>query len=169
VRYCKERSVRVTGTARTRQLILLVALSGLFLIATFVSPIAASQRGCESTEDSASRPTRAGGRTVELPIDLKAVRELQRAFEDGHQPWRGDPTLVAAAAVSETFGKGAAVEPASALAKSLIVECETASDSVVAGKDTSMEYRVYLKRLVAPQKGKAGIWTAIRVGANPVN
>jgi hypothetical protein len=106
---------------------------------------------------------------VELPIDLKAVRELQRAFEDGHQPWRGDPTWVAAAAVTEALGNDVAIEPPSALAKKLAVECETASESVVAGKDASKEYRVYLKRLVAAQKGKAGIWTAIRVGVTPLN
>jgi hypothetical protein len=111
---------------------------------------------------------RAAGRTIELPVNLGTVRELQSAFDKGHQPWRGDAIWVAATAVTEALGTGSAVEPPSTLVTKLVVECETPSEGVVAGKDASNEYRVYLKRLLSPQRGQPSIWTAIRIAVTPV-
>lgn len=148
---------------------LLVTVSLFLLSASLPSPLAASPRRCPQPRDAASPPGRAGSRTVELPTDLPAVRELQKAFENGHQPWRGDPTRVAAVAVSEVLGTDSTVEPASGLVSKLAIECETQSESVVVGEDTSYKYRVYLKRLLPPQRGRPSIWTAIRVVLTPVN
>ncbi len=148
---------------------LLVTVSLFLLSLLLPGPLAASPRRCPQPRDSASPPGRSGSRTVELPIDLPAVRELQKAFENGHQPWRGDPTWVAAVAVSEVLGTDSAVEPPSKLVSKLAVECERTSESVVVGKDTSYEYRVFLKRLLPSQRGRPSIWTAIRVAITPVN
>jgi hypothetical protein len=143
---------------------------GLFLFsASLLDPLVASSRPCPQSGDSASPPGRPGSRTVELPIELNAVQELQNAFENGHQPWRGDPTWVAAVAVTETLETDSAVEPAATLVSKLVVECETTSESVVVGKDASHEYRVYLKRLLPAQRGQRGIWTAVRVTVAPLN
>jgi hypothetical protein len=112
---------------------------------------------------------RSASRAIDIPVNLNAVRDQQKAFENGHQPWRGDPAWVAAVAVTEALGADSAVEPAATLVSKLVVECETPSESVVAGKDASREYRVYLKRLLPSQRGQPGIWTAVRVAATPLN
>jgi hypothetical protein len=136
---------------------------GSLLLLSAASPLVASPRQCPQESK------RGGSRTIEFPIDLKTVKELQQAFENGHQPWRGDVTAVAAAAVTEALGTDPGVEPASKLVTKLVVECEAPSESIVAGKDASKEYRVYLKRLLSPQGGKPSIWTAIRVSVTPLN
>jgi hypothetical protein len=150
-------------------LALLIALN-LFLVTVGpANPLVASARPCPQPGDSAPSSGRGESRTIELPIDLDAVRERQKAFDHGHQPWRGDAIWVAAAAVTEAVGIASAVEPASKLVTKLVVECETPSESVVAGRDASNEYRVLLKRLLPPQKGKPSIWTALRVTVTPLN
>jgi hypothetical protein len=53
------------------------------------------------------------------------------------------------------------------LARRLTVECEGPSESVVAGRGESNEYRIYLKRLLPRVGERPGIWTAIRVVVTP--
>jgi hypothetical protein len=142
----------------------LTAILLLFSV-SLSDPLLASSRQCPQPVDS-MMPGRSGSRTIELPIDLPAVRQLQKAYENGHQPWRGDPAWVAAVAVTEALGTA---EPAATLVSTLVVECESPSESIVVGKDASHEYRVYLKRLLPSQKGRSSIWTAVRVSVALLN
>ena len=105
------------------------------------------------------------GKPYPLPED---DRFEQTAFDGGHQPWRGDATWVAATGITEALGTGPGAESIARLTAILKVECETASRSIVAGRDESNEYRVYLKRLVSGQKGRPGIWTAVGVAVTPL-
>jgi len=158
---------RVDGTpegVRSYPVLVLLVTVSLFLFSVWLpEPLVAAPRRCPQPGDSASPSGDSGSRTIDLPVNLDAVRDLQKVFENGHQPWRGDPTWVAAVAVTEALGPDSALEPASALASKLVVECEAASESVVAGKDASHEYRVYLERLLPSERGQPSIWTAVRV------
>jgi hypothetical protein len=94
------------------------------------------------------------------------VRQLQKAFDNGHQPWRGDPIWVAAVAIIEALADESPREaPPTDLTAKLAVEGEAASESIVRGKGALYEYTVYLTRLLGPH----GIWTAIRVAMAPLD
>lgn len=94
--------------------------------------------------------------SIEIPVDLQKVSELQRGFEEGHQPWRGDPISVAHVTIMRTLEREMRYED-------LKVEHETRDEAVVAGRGSRYAYRVHLKRLIVPRSGKNGIWTAVRI------
>lgn len=149
----------------------LITVSPFLFVGVQANSPVASPHQCPqlADADAASPSGRAGSRIIELPTDPDTVRALQKAFDGGHQPWRGDATWVAASAVAEAVGTGSAVESSATLPSKLVVECETPSESVVVVRDTSNEYRVYLKRLLPPQRGRPSAWTAIRVAVTPLN
>lgn len=109
----------------------------------------------EVVPGSSGSPRKAN--SIEIPVDLKKIEELQRAFEDGHQPWRGDPLFVAHVAIIATLDRNVRYED-------LKLERETETEAVVAGKGTRYHYKVHLERLVTPGWGRYGIWTAVRIG-----
>ena len=93
------------------------------------------------------------------------------SFEEGHQPWRGDPLWVAAGAIGTALKDELGVEDLPyQLIERLKVECETDSEAIVVGTGNRFWYKVYLKRLVPSTRGRLGIWTAVRLEyASPTN
>jgi len=106
---------------------------------------------------------RSGAKTVELAIDANRAKELQKAFEEGHQPWRAEVLPVAANAIAEALGsRGDAVDPPDSLTKRLVTECEVPTEAVVTGEGSQYSYSVYLKKLALARKQQA-IWTAVSI------
>src|SRR5262249_42143746 len=125
-----------------------------------VSPAAAPTVSSGDCADPGETPR--GSKSVPLPIDLAVVMDEQKAFDDGHQPWRGDQRSVAAAVIATVMGSQTTVN-----AEALNVECDSSATSTVVGRDATNLYRVHLKRLVGGSNGRPGIWTAVRLVISP--
>ncbi len=101
--------------------------------------------------EQATEAVATGVEFIEIPVELKGEEEIQRAVEDGHQPWRLSPADVACASL------------AARQIKVKLSDCrldEEDKDKAVASAQTQgTMYRVYLEQLVKP----GGIWTARRI------
>jgi len=93
---------------------------------------------------------------VTLPIDIERLKELQHSVDEGHQPWRLDPVMVACAEI-------AFPEATRTCWRDRRVESPSSTEAVVTFTAESGYYVVYLQRLVRPD----GIWTATRIEMTP--
>jgi Flp pilus assembly protein CpaB len=93
---------------------------------------------------------------VEVPVDVRAVKKIQKSVEDGHQPWRADPVLVTYFLVDNPLSDAVKQENFS-------VERETGTEAVVFGRGARCWYRVHLKAFMGTSRGQPGFWTPTRV------
>ncbi len=90
---------------------------------------------------------------IKLKVDLGNETKLQEQVDQGHQPWRLEPTFVAAVAVRTDATGTVKVEDCRIKSeKDIEAEVECKSDK---------NYVVTLKKLVRPTRG--GIWTAVEI------
>ncbi len=89
-----------------------------------------------------------GGTIINLKVDIKTEKKLQKAVDKGHQPWRLDLTEVAQTVVTNRFDEDCDCHILSETEKNGQVACKGKRDYVVS-----------LRRLVKPK----GIWTAVRI------
>ena len=142
-----------------------VVVFSLFLCALLGgTDTATGQKGQRCPAPNQDPRIRPGAKTIRLVIDTNRVKELQKAFEEGHQPWRGETVSVAANAIAEALGNhSAVVDRPDDLVKQLVIECEMPQEAVVSGEGSQYWYKVYLKRLARPIREQSAIWTAVSV------
>lgn len=89
---------------------------------------------------------------IVIKYNLKQERELQKAVDDGHQPWRLNPIDVAHAAIISYADKDVKYEKCSLIIqekKEAVVQCDR----------DKISYKIHLKKFF----GKKSIWTAIKI------
>jgi uncharacterized protein DUF4431 len=89
-------------------------------------------------------------------IDIEDLKKLQESVDEGHQPWRFDPIMVACSEI-------AFPEATRTCWRESRVESPSSTEAVVTFTAESGYYVVYLQRLVRPD----GIWTATRIETTP--
>jgi hypothetical protein len=92
---------------------------------------------------------------IELSYDREQEMCLQECVDQGHQPWRLDPAIVASVALREEFGEEIEFDRCRCAAirytdNGIVVTCEG-----------SKTYQVLLRQLV--REDDYGIWTAVRI------
>ncbi|MBI5844771.1 MAG: hypothetical protein HZB23_08915 [Deltaproteobacteria bacterium] len=92
---------------------------------------------------------------VKMTVNIENERQLQKAVNDGHQPWRLAPADVAHAAVLSVNDK--------ASYDNCHLIRQTDKEAWVKCTSQKEDYLVYLKRLVEPK----GIWTAVSMEISP--
>src|ERR1043166_6801310 len=90
-------------------------------------------------------------------IDIEDLQKLQESVDEGHQPWRLDPVMVACSEI-------AFPEATRTCWRESRVESPSSTEAVVTFSAESGHYVIYLQSLVRPD----GIWTATRIETTPV-
>ena len=85
---------------------------------------------------------------IKLKVDLRNEQKLQKAVDNGHQPWRLDPLEVACVSLKGYLKKGIKKDQCFLINKS--------DDTVFVEYRDIKKYTVQLKRIVR----RDGIWTA---------
>ncbi len=123
---------------------IVVILAAFFLAAT-APPGLAADISCPLAAEPEPR-------VVHIPVDLREVRRSQAAFEQGQQPWRVDPRVMAYVEIGTPLERDVQFED-------VRVERETETEAVVFGKGTRCWYRVSLRRPL----GARSVWTPVEI------
>ena len=118
----------------------------LFIMLAFIS---SCSRG--NNADVKSAQDKKTVRVVKLNVNMTEEQRLQKASDNGFQPWRNSPVDVAQAAL---VNAGANVNMADCRLLS-----EKADEAVVSASDKKGSYKIICKRVVKD----GGIWTATEV------
>ena len=118
----------------------------LFIMLAFIS-------SCSKGNNADTKPVqdKKTVRVVKLNVNMTEEQRLQKASDNGFQPWRNSPVDVAQAAL---VNAGANVNMADCRLLS-----EKADEAVVSASDKKGSYKIICKRVVKD----GGIWTATEV------
>jgi hypothetical protein len=126
-----------------------------WIVGVLIVSVAPSLGGWSLAGESSPPDHSKSAQWTDIPVEIEREQDIQRAVDNGHQPWRLKARDVACAFLAARHRNVRLAD--------CVVEREEGAAAIVGGRVEGGQYKVRLARVVRPD----GIWTPVAISVEP--